>query len=187
MHKSLAAAAALVLVLALASGAGAKDLTNRISVGYNNQINFGYIGGPNAALADAFFTQQAISSRYWINDLLGVEPMFGYFTAKNDDVGGWALQIAAKVVYNLIMEENMNFYGGGGLGIIPMSIDYGRKEVDETGFLLMGFAGMEFFLEGLPNLAFDVEFGLQYIDIDTYAQISTFGGGFGVMGIRYYF
>jgi hypothetical protein len=51
----------------------------------------------------------------------------------------------------------------------------------------MAYAGIEFFIQELPNLAFDLEFGIRYIDVDEYAQLSTYGGGFGNFGIRYYF
>lgn len=182
----------LVIVVGVASAEDtytvppAKNLTNRISVGYNKQLNFGFIG-ENAALADNFFTIDSLSTKYWATDRIGLEGMVGYFTAKYEEVGGWGLDLAGKFIYNLIMEDYMSFYTGAGLGIIPVHIDYGDREENETGFELMAYAGFEFFFEELPNLGFDVEFGLRYIDIDEYQQFSTYGGGFGTFGIRYYF
>jgi hypothetical protein len=187
MRKIPLLATILIIAVCLSSSAWAKDLTNRIGVGYNNQVNFSYIGGENSDITAAFVTAQSISAKYWFNEDLGIEPLFGYFTAKNGEIGGWAAEIAAKCIYNINKEENMNFYGGGGVGLIPMKIDYGRDSDTATGFTAMAFLGIEFFLSGLPNLAFDAEFGFQYVDVDKFAQLSTYGGGFGVMGIRYYF
>lgn len=187
MKKTFALLCILVVVVLTASSVSAKDLARRVGVGYNNQLGFNYIGGPDSDVTSTFIATQSISAKYWFDENFGIEPVFGYFTAKNKQYGGWASQIAAKALYNLNKEENMNFYGGGGLGIMPMAIDYGENEESDVGFMMMAFLGMEFFLQGLPNLAFDVEFGFQYIDVDTFAQISTFGGGFGTVGIRYYF
>jgi hypothetical protein len=187
MRKLIIAVSLVFLLVFMASAVAAKDLTNRVGVGYNNQLNFNFLGGQDASITSAFISSQSISAKYWFTENLGIEPMFGYLTAKNKEIGGWAAEIAAKVLYNLNKEENMNFYGGGGLGLLPMKIDYGPKTETDTGFEAMAFLGVEFFLPGLPNLGFDVEFGLKYIDVDTFAQISTYGGGFGVLGIRYYF
>jgi len=187
MRKVLTTICLVCLIAFVASTAAAKDLTNRIGVGYNNQLNFNFLGGQDASVTDAFIASQSISAKYWFTENLGIEPMVGYYTAKNKEIGGWAAEIAAKVLYNLNKEENMNFYGGGGLGILPMKIDYGPHTQSDTGFEAMAFLGVEFFFSGLPNLGFDVEFGLKYIDVSTFAQLSTYGGGFGVLGIRYYF
>ncbi len=165
----------------------AKNLTNRISIGYNKQLNFGIIGGENAAIANTFFNADCVSTKYWATDRIGMEFMVGYFTAKYDEVGGWVLDLGGKFLYNLIIEDNMAFYTGAGLGIMPAHIDYGEKEENETGFQVGAFVGWEFFFSELPNLGFDVEIGLRYIDIDEYAQLSTFGGAFSMFGIRYYF
>jgi hypothetical protein len=177
----------LMVCFIVASNASAKDLTNRISAGYNKQLNFGIIGGANSDLSNAFFGIDSFSCKYWFTEDMGMELMFGYFTAKYDEVGGWAADIAGKFLYNVIKEDNMNVYTGAGLGIIPVHIDYGEEDETETGFHIMGFGGVEFFLNGLPNLAFDIEIGLEYIDIDEYAQLNTYGGAFGAFGIRYYF
>ena len=165
----------------------ARNLTNRISLGYNKQLNFALIGVPDAGLANSFLTIDSLSTKYWATDRIGMEFFAGYFTAKYDEYGGWAFDLGGKFLYNLIMEDYMSLYTGAGIVLILMHIDYGDVEENETGFQIMGFGGIEFFIEELPNLAFDVEFGIKYIDIDEYAQLSTYGGAFGLFGIRYYF
>jgi hypothetical protein len=188
MKNSLLVLIVIVMTLFLCLTAQAREnLVNRVGVGYNNQLNFQFFGGEDASITDVFLGAQTVSAKYWFDEKLGIEPLFGYFTAKNKDIGGWASEIAVKVPYNLIVDEHVSFYTGGGLGIVPMRIDYGRKTKSDTGFLAMAFVGFEFFIPNLEKVAFDAEFGLQYIDVDTYAQISTYGGGFGVLGIRYYF
>ena len=188
MRKSI-----LILVLAATicllgvMPAAAKDLTNRISAGYNKQLNYGLIGGPNTGIANTILDVDGLSVKYWATENIGVEIILGYFTAKFDEVGGWALDIGGKFHYNLIKEDNMNLYAGAGLGIMPAHFDYGNSEESETGFQALGFGGVEFFFQGLPNLAFDMEIGIRYIDFDEYAELSTFGGAFSTFGIRYYF
>ncbi len=169
------------------ASAPARNLTNRISIGYNKQLNFQVFGNNDADLANTFFAIDSFSTKYWATDRIGMEFMVGYFTAKYDEFGGWGLDLGGKFLYNLIVEDYMSFYTGSGIGVIPMHVDYGKEDQTETGFQIMGFVGFEFFFQELPNLGFDVEMGMRYIDIDEYAQFSTYGGAFGLFGIRYYF
>lgn len=188
MRKFIISLTMLMVVLpAFSSICLGKDLTNRISAGYNKQLTFGVIGGADSSLTNNILSIDSLACKYWITEDIGVELFGGYFTAKYDEVGGWALDLGGKFYYNMIKEDNMNLYSGAGLGIIPLHIDYGNDEMNETGFQAMAYAGIEFFFSGLPNLGFDMEVGLQYIDIDEYAQLSTYGGAFSTFGIRYYF
>lgn len=164
----------------------ARNLTNRISLGYNNQLNFGALGVENRSMTDYFFDVNSLSVKYWITDRIGIEGMLGYFTAELEEYGGWALDLAAKFHYNLIMEDYMSLYTGAGLGIVPHYINYGKNEDANCGVQVMGYAGIEFFIQELPNLGFDIEVGLRYIWMGRYQEFSTYGGT-GTFGIRYYF
>jgi hypothetical protein len=169
------------------SSTPARNLTNRISIGYNKQLNFQIFGPEGTDLANNFFSTDSISTKYWATDRIGMEFFLGYFTAKYEEYGGWGIDMGGKFIYNLIVEDYMSFYTGGGLGIMPMHVDYGKDDETETGFQVMAYVGWEFFFQELPNLGWDVEMGFRYIDIDEYAQFSTYGGAFGLFGLRYYF
>jgi hypothetical protein len=171
-------------VVLFASTVMAKDLTQRISLGYNQQLSFGILGG---AFDDAFLSSQAISSKYWITDRYGVEGLLGFTSAKYEDDRGFGLTVGGKFHANIVMEQNMNFYGGAGLGLMPVSTEVNDKDDNNVGFMAQTFAGFEFFLQGLPNLGFDIEVGLEYVDYDKFQRFGTYGGGFGTFGVRYYF
>lgn len=175
---------ALIFALSLTLPAMAKDLTQRLGLGYNYQLGFNVL---DDRFDNAFLSNDSLSAKYWFTPQIGVEAMVGFVYAKNEDDKGVGAEFGAKFLYNLIMEQQMNIYTGGGLGLLPISVDFNDKTDNNVGFMLQGFFGTEFFLEGLPNLGFDVEVGLQYIDYDKYQQFGTYGGGFGLFGIRYYF
>lgn len=162
----------------------ADELYQRIGLGYNQQLSFGLLGG---SLDDVFLNNQSFSVKYWATPIVGIEGLLGFMTAKFEDEKGTGATIGAKVHFNLIREPNMNVYSGGGVGILPVSTDLDGDSDNNVGFMLQGFFGMEFFFQELPNLGFDVEIGLEYVDYDEFQQFSTYGGGFGLMGVRYYF
>ncbi|HPQ70999.1 MAG TPA: hypothetical protein PKW95_17880 [bacterium] len=176
----------LFLMAVLATPALAVDLTNRISMGYNHQLSYGIVGGDDA-ISSAFLANQSFSCKYWATREIGIEGILGFMSAEYEDVGGWGMTLGGKFHYNVIMEQQMNVYTGGGLALLPVTTDDGEDKDSNVGFLVMAFAGTEFFLPGLPNLAFDMELGLQYLDYDEYRQFGTYSGGFGMLGIRYYF
>lgn len=177
---------ALFCVLFFTASAFAVDLTNRISIGYNNQLSSGIVG-TDSAPGGAYLSNQSVSVKYWATRDIGFEGLFGFMSSEYEDVGGWGLNVAGKFHYNVISEKQMNIYTGGGLGVIPVHYSDGHDDETNTGFLVMGFIGVEFFLQGLPNLAFDMELGFNFLDYDEYRQFGTYGGGFGLIGIRYYF
>jgi len=176
----------LLLLPVMVGSAYAVDLTQRISFGYNNQLSFGVVGG-GAIMDTAYMSNQSFSTKWWATKEIGLEGILGFISTEYEDVSGYGATLGAKFHYNIILERQMNVYTGGGLSILPVKTDNGEDEETNTGIQLMGFIGTEFFLQGLPNLAFDFEIGLQYLDYDEYSQFGTYGGGFGLMGIRYYF
>ncbi len=186
MKAAKTLALALILTLALSSSALAVDLTNRISFGFNNQLAFGVIGGEDS-LSNAYLTNQSLSCKYWFTREIGVETLVGFLYSDFEEVSGWGLSLTGKFLYNLIYEKQLNVYTGGGLSIMPIHTDDGHDEETNTGFGLMAFVGTEFFFDGLPNLGFDMEVGLQYLDFDEYRQFGSYGGGFTTVGVRYYF
>jgi hypothetical protein len=149
--------------------AEAKDLAERVGLGYNAQIAFEdyQIAGP--------------SIKYVISPEIVVQGVFAFSNYSNaEDLT--VLLFGGKFLYNAIQEDNMNFYAGGGFGVISVS-----NAVEETGIIVIGCVGEEFFFSGLPNLGFAAEMGLMIAsmgDLGTY--VGTYGG-FLNLGIHYYF
>jgi len=175
---------ALMLIF-VAQAATAKDLTQRLGVGYNHVLGFDTpdVGG----LSLGGTSNDSLSVKYWITQQFGVEGLLGLTYAKYEDDKVFGTTIGGRFHANLIYEQNMNVYAGAGLGLIPVSTDVNGDADNNVGFMMQGFGGFEFFLPGLPNLALNTEIGLQYVDYDEFQGFGTFGAGFGVVGIRYYF
>jgi hypothetical protein len=175
---------AFCLVLALVGAASAKNLLQRISVGAYGQVSYDLLG---VDFDNPFLNQQGLSVKYWFTDRIGLEGLVAFAYAKVETERALGGFIEGKFHGNVVMEENMNMFVGGGLGLAPLSLRFkedGDTDADShLGFLLQAFAGFEFFLPGLPNLGLDVEFGLQYLDLGQAMQFGNYGG----LGVRYYF
>ncbi|MGB9735272.1 MAG: hypothetical protein ACP5JP_01095 [bacterium] len=162
----------ILSVFVVSSKAMAKDLRERLGLGFNTQI--GQIGLPHL---------DALSVRYWINQDIGIQGDFAFMDfsprhASNEASFGFG----GKFLYNVIKETNMNLYAGGGVYVFTQPIPD-----TEAGFSLSALSGIEFFFQGLPNLGFNLELdlGVRYLN--------DFGTAFGISadsinaGFHYYF
>ena len=159
MIRPLLALAALTLP----SLAHAKDLRGRTGVGFNQQ--FGHLS--------------ALSVRYGLPTPspvmnLQVEGLFGLDTAATDEGGN--VVYGARVLYGFLAEDNMNLFAGGGIG--------GVNTAAENTLRLQPTMGTDFFLFGLENLGFTVEWGLN-MDIGPTSGVSTTAAT--AAGVHYWF
>lgn len=123
--------------LMLSSTALAVDLANRLGVGYSNQLSEDL---------------PAITARYYPNASTGMSLAVGVNTRNDNSAFG----VLAKLYRIVFTESNMNFYIGGGAGLLSVE----TAGQNNSGFELMGFLGGEFFLSGLENLGFTFEAGV---------------------------
>ncbi len=123
--------------LFIGPSAFAVDLANRLGVGYSDQLSE---------------ELPALTVQYYPNSRTGFSLAVGVNT-KNDNSAFGALAKLYRIVFT---EDNMNFYIGGGAGML--SIETAGQ--NNSGFELMGFLGGEFFFSGLENLGFTFEAGV---------------------------
>lgn len=142
----------------------AKELTNRLGVGYQNQFSIDLPG---------------ISARYYPNPELGVSAALGIDTESNASKFGLMVK-AFRVIFK---EPNLNFYLGAGAALISQE----TAGVSNSGFELNGFVGVEFFLPGLESLAFITEAGIGIASINDGVRFRTFGDHPFRAGIIFYF
>lgn len=134
---------AISAVLFFSAQAGAVDLANRLGLGYTNQMSEDL---------------PSITARYYPNSMTGMSLAVGVDTKNNESKFG----ALAKLYRVIFTEANMNFYVGGGAGLLSVeSIPLGGTTVEnQSGFELMGFLGGEFFFSGLESLGFTFEAGI---------------------------
>ncbi|MCB0365648.1 MAG: organic solvent tolerance protein [Bdellovibrionaceae bacterium] len=152
------------LGLLVGSQVQAKELTNRLGVGYSDQ--FGE-------------SLPSLAVRYYPNSQLGLSASLGVDTRKDNSRFGFM----ARVHRVIFMEANLNFYMGAGAGIL--SVETAGK--NESGFELSGFFGAEFFLYGLDSLAFMFESGVGVTSISSEVRFRTLGDHPVKAGIAFYF
>lgn len=162
----------MVVAVGASMGAEAKDLTNRLGVGYADQ--FGVEGGlPSLAV------------RYYPNPDLGVSAQLGVDTEEDNSKFGFL----AKVYRIVFQEDNMNFYMGAGAGLISRekyNTTAGTSDND-SGFEVSGYVGGEFFFTGLDSLGFSFETGIGVTSISSEVRFRTIGDHPMRAGITFYF
>ncbi len=162
--KALCASMLFICVLQFPNEVLAKDLTQRLGVGFKNNTSQSLpsLGLVYYAAKDYAFTAGA-----------------GINTEKNNS----AFQINGGVRKVIYTENNLNFYTGAQLGIASYeSIVDGRN----SGIEILAVGGTEFFFTGLENLAFTVEAGFAVSSVkDT--RFRTIGDDPFRAGVIFYF
>ncbi len=187
--------------------AEAKDLSKRIGIGFTTQA--GQILRPVLLIEDEEIPGlPSISAKYGFSETFALGGFLGYRSGTVNppgagDIGVSMFAFGVKGYYNAIREDNINIYTGGGIVYSSGKEDNGIREVDTkisgTEFLIFG--GSEFFFQGIPNLGFSLELGLDVLisgeikveegEADPVktklSGFGTYGDIFGAIGIHYYF
>jgi len=153
----------LLALLLSASSADAKDLRSRLGVGFHQQ----------------FGSVTTLSARYGLpmpkpTQSLQLEADVGFDFTDGDPAAFFA---GGRALYGVVAEDNLNLYLGAGAGYAVSGT---------SGFVrLQPAVGAEFFLFGLENLGFSVEWGVT-IDLGAETGVSTFGTAPNA-AVHYYF
>ena len=155
----------LVVISALSvDPAFAKDLTSRLGIGFKNQSSVDLPG---------------IAVQYWPGSELGVSATVGLDTQTNNS----KFSAMGKVYRVIFPEDNLNFYMGAGAGML--SVETVGK--NESGFELLGFAGVECFIPGLDSVGWSFEAGTAITSISSGTRFRTFGDSPLRAGAIFYF
>ncbi len=166
LKKTLFAAALVLFFLALgAQSTQAKDLANRLGLGYKNQFSEDL---------------PSIAAQYYPSSELGVSASLGVDTADENSKFGFMVRLN-KIVF---MEDNHHFYMGAGAGLLSAENAAGQNE---SGFELAGFAGCEFFLTGLDSLGFSFETGAAVTSVSSGTRFRTMADSPVRAGMFFYF
>jgi len=157
----------LALTIALMMGpqvCWAKDLTNRLGVGFRDSYSA--------------FSLPSLAAEYYPNSQYGVIGALGIDT--EDQNSKFALSGGVRKI--IFAEENLNFF----MSAIISAISDEEMGSSSSGFELAGLVGTEFFLAGLENLGFSFEAGVDVSNVNK-VRFSTIGASFVKAGIMFYF
>ena len=147
----------------LSSVASAKELSNRLGVGFRNTFPF---------------ELPSLSSIYYPNANYGLVGALGVDTENQNAKFGVQIGIR-KIIYR---ENQLNFFMGASLGMASREV----AGQTDSGVILDGLVGTEFFPNGLDNLGFNVETGIGVSNISK-IRFRTLGDHFLRAGIIFYF
>ncbi len=143
----------------------AKDMTQRLGAGYANQMSI---------------ETPSISAKYYATPTMAYSLDLGLQTG--DDTSSFGL--LGKVYRTIFPEDNLNFYMGGGAGIISQKL---TGKSNDSGFELLAFVGVEFFIPGVDSLGFNVEAGVGVTSISSNTEFRTVGYSPLNAGMYFYF
>lgn len=146
----------------------AKDLTNRLGVGYTDQ--FSTTDGSSLP---------SVAVQYFPRADLGFSAALGVDTNESNSKFGFM----AKMYRILFTEDNMNFYMGAGAALL--SEETGSST--SSGFEINGFGGGEFFFDGLESVGFSFEMGVGIVSVSSQVRFRTIGDHPMRAGIIFYF
>lgn len=158
-----------LLILSTGSHAFAVDLTNRLGLGFSQQM--GAVDIP------------MITAHYYPNQRFAISAALGIDTKKDDSKFGALVKIRRMI----FMENQMNFYMGAASGFSSHEEQVGAVYEDKSNFEFSAIVGGEFFLTGLDSLAFTFETGIGIITGDGGSRFRTIGDDLFSAGIIFYF
>lgn len=161
----------IVATILITSPAFAADLTNRLGLGFSQQM-----GSVDIPMVTAHYYPNA---RFAISGALGID------TKKDDSQFGVLLKVR-RVVFT---ENQLNFYMGASGGFSSHEeINATTSAVEnKSNTEISGILGAEFFFSGLDSLAFMFETGVGVITGDGGTRFRTIGNHPFSAGIVFYF
>jgi hypothetical protein len=154
-------------LLGMAPTVFAKDLSNRLGIGYSDQSG---LGGSLPSMAVRYYP----NADYGLMGAVGVDTTTG-----NSRFG-----LSAKIVKIVFREDNLNFYTGASVGLVSQQV---AGSNNSSGFALAGVFGAEFFLPGLESLGFSFEAGVGVTSVQSEVRFRTIGDSPLKAGIIFYF
>ncbi len=156
-------------ILSTSNTAQAVDLTNRLGLGFSQQM--GAVDIP------------MITAHYFPNQRFAVSGAIGIDTKRDDSKFGALLKVRRMV----FMENQMNFYMGAATGFSTHEELETTGYEDKSNFEFSALLGAEFFFTGLDSLAFTFETGIGIITGDGGSRFRTIGDDLFSAGIIFYF
>ncbi len=156
-------------ILSTGSVANAVDLTNRLGLGFSQQM--GAVDIP------------MITAHYYPNQRFAISGALGIDTKRDDSKFGALVKVRRMV----FMESQMNFYMGAATGFSSHEELEATGYEDKSNFEFSAILGGEFFLTGLDSLAFTFETGIGIITGDGGSRFRTIGDDLFSAGIIFYF
>lgn len=160
-----------------------RDPTRTIGFGYHHRS--APVTGNGAA---AEYAVDAISLKYWLDSKDSLDVQFGFFSAINDgekELEVFSLDLRYATV--LKRQADMDLYLGGSLGYLQVQDKTTSPEVDDSGFGVRAFAGVEVFFVTLPNLGISAEVGIGTQQVGNRSTTSVSTSSFPSFSVRYYF
>jgi len=155
------------------------------TIGFGYQHRSAPVTGNGAA---AEYAVDALSLKYWLDRTDSVDVQFGFFSTIND--GDKLLEIFSldlRYAHVFQRQAELDLYYGGSIGYLKVTDETTAEKVDDSGFGVRAFLGVEMFFTTLPNLgiASEIGIGTQQVGKRTTTSLST--SSFPTFSVRYYF
>lgn len=155
------------------SSTGAKDMSNRLGVGYSNDFSIANL--------------PSVSVKFYPSNDWALSAALGIDTQSAPANGNSNFGLGAKVYKTIFTETMLNFFMGAGVSLVSQGPASGATGSTNSGFDINAFGGVEFFVPGLENLGFDFIFGAGVTSLPTGVRFRTLGESPLNAGMFFYF
>jgi hypothetical protein len=155
------------------AAAGAKDMANRLGVGYSDDFSI----QPMPSLAVKFYP-----SNDW-----ALSGAFGIDTNTTNSNGASNFGLGGKFYKTIFTEANLYFFMGAGLSLLTTGPASGSTGSTSSGFEVSALGGCEFFFPGLENLGFNFILGVGVTSLSSGVRFRTIGESPLNAGMFFYF
>jgi hypothetical protein len=157
----------------IAANASAKDMTSRLGIGYSDSFSV---------------SMPSIAAKYYSSQDLAFSAALGIDTnSTNTTNGNSNFGLGAKIYKSVFLEENLDFYMGGGASIVSISPTSGGTGNTNSGFELSGFFGTEFFIPGIDSIGINFQAGIGVTSLSSGVRFRTIGDTPLKAGMYFYF
>lgn len=160
-----------------------RDPSRLVGVGYYHRVNPG-----NAVASAAEYGVDALSVKMWLSSTDSVDLQLGFYSA-DTDAGSIYEVFSVDVRYANVFQRRggVDVYWGASAGYLNVTDKTTTPAIEDTGYRLRAFLGLELFFVSLPNVGISSEIGIgsQTVGETTITNLST--TTFPSFSIRYYF
>jgi hypothetical protein len=173
LTKIASCATIFIIAFTYTQNVFAKDMTSRLGIGYSDSFSV---------------TMPSIAAKYYSSNDLAFSAALGIDTnSTNSTNGNSNFGLGGKIYKTVFLEENLNFYMGGGASVVSISPTSGGTGNTNSGFELNGFFGAEFFLPGIDSIGFNFQAGIGVTSLSSGVRFRTIGDTPLKAGMYFYF
>ena len=160
-----------------------RDLSRLFGIGYYHRST-----PSNVSIQAAEYGVDALSLKMWFSSTDSVDLLLGFYSSSNKQTTIYEV-FSLDVRYASVFKRqaNLDVYYGGSLGYLSVTDKTGGNNIEDTGYAMRVFLGVELIFVTLPNLGISSEIGIGTQSVGDNSTTNLSATTFPTFSIRYYY